>query len=56
MGAGDFIEHHSDMAAIEAAKQADHFLSRGDLAGQRVWHRVVVAITSMTDATGDVAN
>lgn len=56
MAAGDYIERHSEFAAIEASKQADYFLSKGDLAGQRVWQRVVKAITSMTEVEGETPN
>lgn len=56
MVAREFIERHSDLAGIEAAKQADWFLQRGDLAGQRNWLRVVKAIVAMTDPTGETAN
>lgn len=56
MAAGDYIERHSEFAAIEASKQADRFLCQGGLAGQRVWLRIVKAITRMTDADGEMAN
>lgn len=56
MVAREFIERHSDLAAIEAAKQAEWFLQRGDLDGQRNWTRVVKAIVLMTDPTGETAN
>lgn len=49
MAAIGMIEDHGDLAAIEASKIADTFLTDGDLAGQRIWIRVVRAITEMTD-------
>lgn len=56
MVASEFIERYSEFATVEAAKQADWFLQKGDLAGQRNWLRVVKGIASMTAANGETAN
>jgi hypothetical protein len=54
--AGDLIEAHSELAAIEGSKLADECLERGDLYGPRIWLRVVKAIAAMTDNEGEIAN
>ncbi len=54
--AGEMIANYSDLAAIEASKQADMYLQAGDLDGQAVCLRVVKAITSMTDTHDQTKN
>ncbi|HEX6958136.1 MAG TPA: hypothetical protein VF194_09135 [Ferrovibrio sp.] len=50
------IKRHGDLAAIEAGKKADQFLQTGDLAGQRIWLRIMHAIAAMTDTEGQPRN
>ncbi len=38
-----FIEQHGDEAPIHAAIRADAMLEAGDLDGQAVWKRIIVA-------------
>lgn len=54
--AGLFLQEYGDMASVEASKKADSLLDAGDMAGQRVWLRVVRAIVSMTDTEGATPN
>lgn len=54
--AGLLLQEYGDMASFEASKKADSLLDEGDMAGQRVWLRVVRAIVSMTDTEGTTPN
>ena len=43
------VKQHGDEAPIEAAMRADELLEAGDLDGQRVWLRIVKAVTELLD-------
>lgn len=50
------IRQHGDDAVMHAALRADELLAKGDLAGERVWLRVIEAIRELQDtkATGPI--
>jgi hypothetical protein len=41
------IRLHGDGAALEAASRADAMLERGELEGQAVWKRILLAVTEL---------
>jgi hypothetical protein len=41
------IELHGALAELHAARRADAMLAEGDVDGQRVWKRVLAAITAI---------
>ena len=43
------VDQHGADAPIEAAMRADTMLEKGDLDGQRVWLRILVAINELLD-------
>jgi hypothetical protein len=45
------IKQRGDGAELHAAQRADVLLAEGDLEGQRVWKRVLAAITAIQRPT-----
>lgn len=54
--AGIMVKQHGDLAAIEAAKLADHYLEIGDIDMQRALLRVVRAIGEINDLGAGAAH
>jgi hypothetical protein len=53
------MKRHGEDAAIVAAQRADEMLAQGDLEGQTVWKRIVVAIDELNrrrPAPGETVN
>ena len=45
--ANELIKQHGDDAPIHAAMRADELLDAGDLDGQAVWKRILVAVEEL---------
>lgn len=45
------IDHHGDLAPIEAARRADAMTAKGDTDGRRTWLNVLKAIDEMQGMT-----
>jgi hypothetical protein len=45
--AATVIDKHGDLAELHAAQRADALLANGDVDGQRVWKRILTAITAI---------
>lgn len=50
--AGTMLTQHGENAATEAAMKADELASKGELAGQRTWQRIMTAIEWLQDNRG----
>lgn len=53
------VKRHGDDAAMVAAQRADELLARGDIDGQRIWKRILAAVSELqrkTPTAGERSN
>ncbi len=54
--ANALIKQHGDDAKTHAAQMADKMLDKGDLDGQAVWLRIILAIDELLDIDAKTAH